>query len=414
MQPVINRVEQALADLKQGKMIILTDDPDRENEGDLIALAEYISPEIMNFMIRNGTGIVCLSATPTLLEKFKLPLMVDTTHNTSCRGTPFTISIDAAHDITTGVSAEDRAKTVLAFIANNAVENDLVRPGHIFPLQAKEGGVLERQGHTEGAIDLARLANCKPAAVLCEIMNTDGTMTCGKKLDEFAQEHQLTMISIEDIITYRLSTENFIAEESTTTIPLTEYGSFQVTAIKEKMTNNEHLVFVKKQTNTDGPTLVRVHSSCKTGDIFSSERCDCYKQLQYALQRISKEGGVLIYLNQEGRGIGLFNKICAYALQDQGYDTVDANLELGFPIDSRKYHIAANILRNLNIQRIRILTNNFEKMTDLKKYGIQHVEREATPSFSNKHNQIYLKTKKEKMNQAIQFESITELKGMTS
>lgn len=414
MSSVIERVESAVADLKQGKMIILTDGPERENEGDLVSLAEHLTSQTMNFMIRNGTGIVCLSMTSALLQQLDLPLMIEAQKNTSYRGTPFTISIDAKDNITTGVSADDRVKTVLAAIADDAKPNHLVRPGHIFPLQAENDGTLKREGHTEGAIDLARIANCKPAAVLCEIMNPDGTMAHGKTLEDFAKHHGLKMVSIDDIITYRLCKEDFISEEITTRVPLEEYGDFLVTAIREKIMGGEHLVFSKENINNNKPTLVRIHSSCKTGDIFHSKRCDCHQQLHYALNQINQEGGALLYLDQEGRGIGLLNKIKAYALQDKGLDTVDANLELGLPVDSRQYHIAANILRRLNIQHVRLLTNNLNKIVELKKYGITQVEREAMPIFKNEHNQLYLKTKKEKMNQAICFDFLPHIKETLS
>lgn len=403
MHSSIERVEKAIHDLKQGKMIILTDDPTRENEGDLIVAAEKITPEIMNFMIRNGTGIVCLPLTTEQVTQLDLPLMVPINENTCVRGTQFTVSIDARDGISTGVSAADRAHTVQVAINADTHPTDLVRPGHIFPLLAKDGGVLARQGHTEGAIDLVRLAGFKPAAVLCEIMNPDGTMAHTKRLEEFATTHQLTLLSINDIVTYRLQHENLIADEATTTVPLAGYGNFQMTIVKEKITGMEHLILTKDKPSALHPTLVRIHSACTTGDLFASERCDCNKQLHHALQRISDEGGMLIYLNQEGRGIGLFNKIKAYALQDQGLDTVAANQQLGLPIDSRQYHLAAAILRHHGIQQVRLLTNNPDKVNDLLKFGIARVEREAIPAFQNEHNQFYLKTKRDKLHHAINF-----------
>ena len=406
MSSAIKRIENAINALKQGKMIVLTDNPDRENEGDLIIAAEAITPESMNFMIRQGTGIVCLSLTAEHLKKLALPLMIPADENTSFSGTPFTISIDAKHGISTGVSASDRSHTILAAIDNDATPDNLVKPGHIFPLQAKNGGVLERQGHTEGAIDIVRLAGFKPAAVLCEIMNPDGTMSRGEQLETFAVTHKLAQLSISDIITYRLQHENLIAAETSTFIPLENYGTFKMTVVKEKITGTEHIILAKERVQQAQPILVRVHSSCTTGDLFFSERCDCNKELHHALQQISAEGGVLIYLNQEGRGIGLFNKIKAYELQEGGLDTVEANEKLGLPIDARQYHIAANILRNLNMSDIRLLTCNPDKITALKKYGIHTIAIEPMPLFHNKHNYHYLKTKKEKLNHALNFEAL--------
>ena len=378
-------------------MFILIDHPDRENEGDLIFPAELITPETMNFIIRNTSGIVCLSILEDQLKKLDLPFMVQPIENSSAHGTPFTISIDAKHGITTGVSASDRSKTIQDAIKNGAKAADLAKPGHIFPLQAKAGGVLERGGHTEGAVDIVRLAGFKPAAVLCEIMNEDGSMTRGVQMDEFAKKHQLHILSIEDIINYRLSHENLI-EEVFAELPLEGYGSFKMTVIKEKINKAEHISLTKGKINNELPTLVRIHSACITGDLFGSQKCDCNKQLHYSLKCIDEKGGILIYLDQEGRGIGFLNKIKAYSLQEKGFDTVDANLELGLPIDSRRYHVAANILRNLNIHSIKLLTNNPAKISDLKYFGINNVEIEKMPVFYNAHNETYLKTKKEKLN----------------
>lgn len=401
MQTQIKRVEHALAELKQGKMIILTDNPDRENEGDLIVAAEHLTPEIMNFMIRQGSGIVCVAMTADQVQRFELPLMVSHQENTSTAGTPFTISIDAKSGITTGVSAADRTQTIKVLLDKNATANDLVKPGHIFPLQARDGGIFERQGHTEGAVDLMKLMNASPIAVICEIMNLDGSMTRGPQLETFAKEHQLSTLSIDDIITYRLYHEYMIEEEASSTIPLENYGQFKISVLKEKITGTEHIVLSKERKNHQQPLLVRIHSSCFTGDLFASQRCDCHSQLHHALERISDEGGMLIYLNQEGRGIGLLNKIRAYALQEQGYDTVDANIALGLPVDSRQYYIAASVLRQLNINQIRLLTNNPNKINDLKKYGIENVEREIMPTFEHEHNHFYLQTKKSKLNHNI-------------
>lgn len=401
MHDFIERVELAISDLKNGKAIILTDNPDRENEGDLIFPAETITSEMMNFIIRHSSGIVCLSILESQMKKLNLEFMIPSDQNSSLRGTPFTVSIDAADGITTGVSAADRVKTVLTAIHPDVKPSDLLKPGHIFPLCAQEGGVLKRQGHTEGSIDIVHLAGFQPAAVLCEIMNEDGTMTRGKELVDFAEKHKLTLLSIDDLIEYRLYHENFISEEVSTEVFLEKYGSFTLTAIKDKISNQEHVVLENK-THNSGDTLVRVHSSCLTGDVFGSARCDCKEQLHYALQKISTDGGVLIYLQQEGRGIGLFNKIKAYALQDNGLDTIEANESLGFPMDSRSYAIAANVLRNRKINNVRLLTNNPQKIHDLKKYGIGHVTKEILPNFCNAYNQKYLTTKKNKLQHMIQ------------
>ncbi len=401
MQPFIKNVEAALHDLRQGKMIVLTDHPDRENEGDLICAAEIITPEMINFMIRNCSGIICLPLTEMQFKKLGLSLMVPPHENNSHRGTPFTISIEAKAGISTGVSAKDRATTILTAVKETACSDDIVKPGHIFPLLAKEGGVLERQGHTEGAIDLVRLAGYSAAAVLCEVMNADGTMAHGKQLSEFAMQHQLKILSIDDLIAYRRCNENLIADEAAVQLVLEPHGAFHLSVIKEKITGNEHIVLTKERKNPEVATLVRIHSSCITGDLFGSTRCDCNKQLDFALQRISKEGGVLIYLNQEGRGIGLFNKIKAYSLQENGFDTVDANTHLGLPIDSREYYIAANWLKNNNITDIELLTNNHHKSDDLKKFGIDSVKMTTMPIFCNEKNKFYLQTKKEKLNHAI-------------
>lgn len=402
MQSQIDRVEAALQDLKQGKMIILVDDPERENEGDLIIAAEKITADDMNFLIRQGSGIVCVSLTAQQLSALHLPLMVPAHENSSARHTPFTLSIDAKEGITTGVSAADRVQTIQTLMQEPVNPNDLVKPGHIFPLQAKDGGVLERQGHTEGAVDLVKLAGLKPAAVLCEIMNPDGTMCRGEQLKQFSATHHIAMLSIDDIITYRLHQECVIADEASSQFSLDEYGMFNISVVREKYSHLEHVVLTKNIHTLTQPPLVRIHSSCLTGDLFASQHCDCHKQLHYSLQRISSEGGMLIYLNQEGRGIGLFNKIKAYALQEQGFDTVEANKELGLPVDARKYYVAASILRRFDIHHLRILTNNPNKIQDLKKYGIKEVIREPMPSFQHEHNQFYLQTKKFKLNHLIE------------
>ncbi len=402
MNAYITRVLTAIDELRQGRMIILTDHADRENEGDIIFPAEIITPDIVNFMIRNGSGIVCLSLLADQLKKMGLTDMVPTSENTSSRGTPFTVSIEAKEGVTTGVSAKDRATTILTAIKNEVTSQDIVKPGHVFPLHAKEGGVLVRQGHTEGALDMARLAGFNPAAVLCEVMNPDGSMSRGDELLEFAKQHQLKMLSIDDIIAYRLFKENLIDEETTSDLPLENYGLFKISVIKEKLSHQEHIVLTRHKKSIQ-PPLVRIHSACITGDLFGSKRCDCNKQLNYSLKKISEEGGIIIYLNQEGRGIGLFNKIKAYALQEGGLDTVEANQSLGLPVDSREYYMAANILRNRNIHHIRLLTNNPQKAIGLQKYGIPVVNIEGLPIFDNEYNEHYLRTKKEKLNHIINF-----------
>lgn len=396
----IDRVKAAIAAFQAGKMVILMDNPERENEGDLIIPAEKITPNLMNFMIREGTGIVCMAMQNERLAKLQLPLMVPPQMNTCARGTQFTVSVDAKKNVTTGVSAHDRTETVLTLINENAQKDDLITPGHVFPLQAKSGGVFERQGHTEGAVDLALLAGFQGSAVICEVMNEDGSMARGIQLMDFAKKHGLLTLSIEDIITYRLSVEDRIESESSASLPLEKYGSFKMMVFKEMMSQVEQVVLIKEGKSSHSAPLVRVHSTCMTGDLFSSKRCDCHQQLHYSLEQISREGGILIYLNQEGRGIGLFNKIKAYSLQEKGLDTVEANHALGLPTDARKYYMAANILRRLNIKQIRLLTNNPGKISDLSQYGLQ-IEQILMPSFTSEHNRFYLKTKKDKLNHAI-------------
>jgi len=397
MKNQLSRLDSAIANLQQGKMIILTDDADRENEGDLIFPAENVNAEMINFMIRHCSGIICLPMQALQLKRLGLSWMVAPHENTSHHGTPFATSIEAKTGVSTGVSAADRARTIQAAIHANATADDIVKPGHIFPLLARDGGVLERPGHTEGAVDLVRLAGFKPAAVLCEVMNSDGTMAKGQRLRAFAELHQIKMLAIDEIITHRLAQEIITEEISSTNIPLDNYGLFKLQLMREKYNKQEHIVLSKGDVKTMHAPLVRIHSACLTGDLFGSQRCDCNQQLHYSLEKISAEGGILIYLNQEGRGIGLSEKIKAYALQEKGLDTVTANRELGWPADARKYYMAAHILRQLNLAKIRLLTNNPHKIEDLTKYGIAEIERIAMPAFCNQHNKKYLQTKQIKL-----------------
>lgn len=401
MQEVTERILRAIDAFKNKKMVILTDNPSRENEGDLIIPAECIDAAMMNVMIRHGSGIVCLSMPAERAKALHLPFMVMPEDNTSCRGTPFLVSIDARDGITTGVSADDRVRTILAAAHDEAVPEDLVRPGHIFPLQASAGGVLERQGHTEGAVDLAVLAGFKPMAVLCEIMNPDGTMAHGQALQDFASEHDLVMLSIDDILQYRLMHEDFIEDSAIASLPLEEYGEFQLFAMRDRLSKGEHMVLYKEPVDASLPVLVRVHSSCATGDIFMSMRCDCRQSLHHALKRISEEGGALVYLNQEGRGIGLLNKIKAYALQESGLDTVEANEALGLPVDARNYYFAAHMLRRLGLSSIRLLTNNPKKIDEIKLFTNASVVQESMPNFCNEYNERYLETKRTKLQHGV-------------
>lgn len=396
---VLDRIQKAVTELKNGRMVILCDNPSRENEADLVMPAETIDQNSMNFMIRNGTGIVCLSLTSDFTKKLNLPLMVDKQDVTGIQA-PFTVTIDAKHNISTGVSAEDRVTTVKTVIAHGTSRDDFVVPGHLFPLLANKHGVLGRTGHTEGSVDIVKIAGFQTAAVICELMNPDGTMMQGTQIDQFANKHNLFTLTIDDIIQYRRLTENLVEVSDSTVLPLEKYGDFAAQSIKEKIGGTEHLVLSKTVPTSKNPTLVRLHSMCTTGDLFASKRCDCHRELHYSLERISTEGGVLIYLNQEGRGIGLFNKMKTYALQDHGLDTVEANVHLGLPIDSRDYSIAANVLRLHDMKQIRLLTNNPSKAEGLVKYGIQ-VEVEPMPVFFNDCNQQYLLTKKNKLNHTI-------------
>jgi 3,4-dihydroxy 2-butanone 4-phosphate synthase/GTP cyclohydrolase II len=390
-----NTIEEVLEDIRAGQMIVLCDDEDRENEGDLTIAAERVTPTAINFMARYGRGLICLTLTEDRADALRLPLMV--TNNRAPFGTAFTVSIEARNGVTNGISAADRATTILTAIDAASKPEDLVRPGHVFPLRAKKGGVLVRAGQTEGSVDLARLAGLTPAAVICEVMHEDGTMARGPQLQEFCRLHGLKITTIKELIRYRLQTESFIKEMARTQLP-TPFGVFQTIAFESEIDGQCHMALVMGEIKPDRDILVRVHSQCLTGDVFGSYRCDCGEQLQAALQWIAQEGGgVLLYLQQEGRGIGLMNKLRAYALQDQGHDTVEANAALGFKPDLRDYGIGAQILRALGIGRMRLLTNNPRKIVGLEGYGLQIIDRIPLEMPPRQDNIRYLRAKREKL-----------------
>jgi 3,4-dihydroxy 2-butanone 4-phosphate synthase/GTP cyclohydrolase II len=397
----LDSIEEAIYDLMLGKPVLVVDDEDRENEGDLIVLADKATPEVINFMIREARGLVCVPITEERARELQLDLMVH--HNTDYHGTAFTISVDHT-DTTTGISAFERSRTVKGLIDPSSRPQNFRRPGHIFPLIAKKGGVLRRAGHTEAAIDLARMCGSYPAAVICEVVKEDGTMARLPDLQIFAQKHQLKLISIQDLIHYRNEKENLIKREVEVRLP-TDYGEFTAVAYTNEVDDKEHVALVKGTINPVEPVLVRVHSECLTGDVFHSHRCDCGPQLASALKQIDENGsGVLLYMRQEGRGIGLINKLRAYKLQEQGMDTVEANLQLGFGADLRDYGIGAQILKDLGVEKIRLLTNNPRKIKGLEGYGLQVVERVALQMLENIDNTRYLHTKREKLGHLLSFQ----------
>lgn len=397
---MLDKISDAIEDIKKGKLVIVVDDEDRENEGDFITSAKNVTPEIINFMSKNGRGLICMPISEERCDELKLDLMVN--NNTALHSTPFTVSVDLlGHGCTTGISAPDRAKTVQAIIDPSTLPEDLGRPGHIFPLRAKNGGVLRRTGHTEATVDLARFAGHGAAGVLVEIMNEDGTMARLPQLRKIADKYDLKLISIKDLIAYRLEKETLIKEETRVKMP-TKYGNFELIAFTQLNTGEVHMALKKGDWKKDEPVLVRVHSSCMTGDILGSLRCDCGDQLHNALKMIETEGkGLVLYMNQEGRGIGLLNKLKAYKLQEEGMDTVEANLKLGFAMDERDYGVGAQILRHLNISKLRLISNNPKKRAGLLGYGLEIVETVPIEIIPNVHNAKYLQTKRDKMGHKI-------------
>ena len=397
----VSSIEEVIKDIKAGKMVILVDDEDRENEGDLCMAAEAITPEAINFMARHGRGLICLTLSPDLVDKLQLPMMVS--DNQSPYGTGFTISIEARTGVSTGISAADRARTVQAAVAPDVKPHDIISPGHIFPLRARAGGVLVRLGQTEGSVDLARLAGCRTAGVICEIMNEDGTMSRMPDLEKFAAEHDLKIATIADLVAYRLRKDILVHRAVEARVPTEHAGEFRAVVYTNDVDNLEHVALVKGQIDPEKKVLVRVHSECLTGDVFGSARCDCGSQLHAAMRMIDQEGcGVLLYMRQEGRGIGLVNKLKAYNLQDlEGMDTVEANIHLGFKADLRDYGIGAQILRDLGVRKMSLLTNNPKKIIGLEGYGIAVVDRFPIEMAVSEENKSYLQCKRDRMGHLI-------------
>lgn len=395
MKHSLATIEQAVETLKAGKMIILMDDEDRENEGDLVIAAEHATPEAINFMSRFGCGLICLPMAEELVDKIQLPMMAQ--NNKSPYGTAFTVSIEAAHGVSTGISARDRAQTIKVAIDPKSGPSDIISPGHVFPLRARKKGVLERVGQTEGSVDLVKMAGLTPAAVICEIINEDGTMSRQEELIPFSKKHQIPIVTIRDLIDYRIRHENLVNAVATTRIPLEENGVFTMTVFDNQIDSAEHFALVKPPLYGNQVPLVRIHSECITGDVFGSRKCDCGKQLESSLSQIGAEGGILIYLRQEGRGIGLANKLKAYSLQEQGLDTVEANLKLGLPADDRDYAVAYQILKYFGVEALRMLTNNPSKIASLERYGMKVTQRVPLEVEPSNENRGYLKTKKNKL-----------------
>jgi len=399
----LDTIEEAIADIKEGKIVIVVDDEDRENEGDFLAAASCVTPEMINFMATHGRGLICTPLIESRCEELGLQLMVQS--NNALHETPFTVSVDLlGHGCTTGISASDRAKTVKALVDPYTDPKSLGKPGHIFPLKARSGGVLRRAGHTEAAIDMARMAGFEPAGVIVEIMNEDGSMARLPELRKIADKFDLKLVTIQDLITYRLKNESLISKDIAVEMP-TQWGDFQLHLYTQITTGEKHIALVKGEWDTEEPVLVRVHSSCMTGDIFGSCRCDCGPQLSSAMEQVEKEGkGIIVYMNQEGRGIGLLNKLKAYKLQEQGLDTVEANLQLGFKMDERDYGVGAQILRDLGVSKMRLMTNNPKKRTGLIGYGLEITEISPLEIKANKHNKKYLETKRDKMGHSLKLD----------